>query len=975
MRIFNKSTKSSFSMTSFLKDFKIELKALGHPHDIVRNDPRSFYRACRLYRNRIREIVEQHHDNGSLSKMEDLKRLQRCFLRCFLDRIDDKGVRTIHYAAQWGDVNMVHTLLNLGVIANSQCDKGNSIVHYAALNKNSSVLKYLADKGYRLTVKNNLKNTPMHLACALDNDEALKFLLHRHPEMSEDLNEILETPLHKAIKNKSDVCSELLFNDIIARKGLTQLEKIIALPTQLGYNMMALTILQRNMFALETMLNRGISPLLRSISGRNGLHYAIETLNYQCVQRILKTIEPDYLLNDSIKDNLGVHPLLQAKALTIILQHSEESENIYQLLKTFLCQTDTSQLNLEVHTQHCPICSDKLGDDLILSNCHHCVCGRCFFKNLETSYKCSFCREEIHYRKLPIQATEIFRLIITQNLWEECMEEVEVQRILMGYPPSNKIKEKTQKQHKGKQPLELNEPLSTLNVVVPSQENKNVLENPSASDSQSNTTATGFASSSLQGVSGFSTDKIKQEEKNDFLLKLYLQTLEAMWGIDFYHYYNRQEHVFLGPFEGFDLVFHYNPDRRRLCFEALVIRYMTEYQYDGVSDQETIALILENLLSINFLRYGRMENFQLKVSTSFDQQSNEVSDLCLAGTICLRSKWNPKDVIQHISTFCKLLKLLKLYVDTLITKILEDKNIYSLELLDNLLEDFQVEEGKEVKAADFKNAVYTPKIPALGLHPKEEEFKENTSVDPRISSSSPVFKPNKNKSPSVDYSFFSSCELTQTLSEEQKCKVELEFQKAVEILSQTNKRIKRSDNIIEFFIRSAGGDIKNVFLELKDEKAIISIALYSLDELWEIGKSLFDHIYPNCGKRTTILPHAQLSSQSYQCLSGTTTTTQPIDCGVKYKTLYNLIKNQLLNTSHLTLSYYIDPTDNFLKLSTAVFLDDTKAVSLIKVMNDLLIQTKQQERKLNFNTGRNAEQLPITPLFPLVIDVVDPFFS
>ncbi|CAH8500013.1 unnamed protein product [Dicrocoelium dendriticum] len=127
-----------------------------------------------------------------------------------IDAKDDRGRTTLHYAAEYGHLQIATCLLSIcPQLLNSLDDASNTAAHYASKHGHSSLLHLLLNSGAMAGSQNNRCHTPLHYAAAAGHLDCAELLL-KHNASVNPLEKSTVGPLHLSCRNGHVAMVELL---------------------------------------------------------------------------------------------------------------------------------------------------------------------------------------------------------------------------------------------------------------------------------------------------------------------------------------------------------------------------------------------------------------------------------------------------------------------------------------------------------------------------------------------------------------------------------------------------------------------------------------------------------------------------------------------------------------------------------------------------------------------------------------------
>ena len=117
--------------------------------------------------------------------------------RSIIGAKDRHGYSAIHYAAEYGHIEIVKLLLDHGIKISLGGPERKTALHIAAANGNKDMVVFLLERGAKVTVKDKLKRTPLLLASKNGNLEIASYLLQQGSPF-DDADSSGNSPLHYA---------------------------------------------------------------------------------------------------------------------------------------------------------------------------------------------------------------------------------------------------------------------------------------------------------------------------------------------------------------------------------------------------------------------------------------------------------------------------------------------------------------------------------------------------------------------------------------------------------------------------------------------------------------------------------------------------------------------------------------------------------------------------------------------------------
>jgi len=118
------------------------------------------------------EVLRQQCELGDVAAVVAL-----LFVGASADAKDHDGWAPLHYAAAYGNEDVVKLLLEAGASVNAQDLGGWSPLHYAAQNGNTDIAKILISAKASIDANNHGNRTPLHIATLNCKTDAIEILL------------------------------------------------------------------------------------------------------------------------------------------------------------------------------------------------------------------------------------------------------------------------------------------------------------------------------------------------------------------------------------------------------------------------------------------------------------------------------------------------------------------------------------------------------------------------------------------------------------------------------------------------------------------------------------------------------------------------------------------------------------------------------------------------------------------------------
>lgn len=110
---------------------------------------------------------------------------------------DEEGVTMMHLAANFGNAELIETLIAKGGDVNEEDDCGRKPIHFAAMGNKREIAKVLIEEGIDIDPKTNGGYTPLHYACLMDGEAVVRELINRGVDVN-PVNRFGITPMYYA---------------------------------------------------------------------------------------------------------------------------------------------------------------------------------------------------------------------------------------------------------------------------------------------------------------------------------------------------------------------------------------------------------------------------------------------------------------------------------------------------------------------------------------------------------------------------------------------------------------------------------------------------------------------------------------------------------------------------------------------------------------------------------------------------------
>jgi ankyrin repeat protein/beta-lactamase regulating signal transducer with metallopeptidase domain len=125
---------------------------------------------------------------------------------------DEKPAKSLHQAAQDGDIAQVRLLISAGTNVNEKDKDGRTALQLAVRQAHRAVVELLITKGADIEAKGGNGATPLHMAASAGHKDIVELLLNRGADVNVLLGASRLTPLHNACRHGHAEVAELLIH-------------------------------------------------------------------------------------------------------------------------------------------------------------------------------------------------------------------------------------------------------------------------------------------------------------------------------------------------------------------------------------------------------------------------------------------------------------------------------------------------------------------------------------------------------------------------------------------------------------------------------------------------------------------------------------------------------------------------------------------------------------------------------------------
>ncbi|WP_419247334.1 ankyrin repeat domain-containing protein [Wolbachia endosymbiont of Rhagoletis indifferens] len=151
------------------------------------------------YENELKKLEQERHSIKHM--MHEYDQWKKCgFDINYVFKDSPKEFTLLHFAVNFGDINVTKLLLEEGADIDIKDQNKNTSLHLAASNGHTDTVKLLMEKGSDLSVVDKEGNTSLHLAASNGHTDIVKLLVEKGSDLSA-VNKNGDTLLHLAASN------------------------------------------------------------------------------------------------------------------------------------------------------------------------------------------------------------------------------------------------------------------------------------------------------------------------------------------------------------------------------------------------------------------------------------------------------------------------------------------------------------------------------------------------------------------------------------------------------------------------------------------------------------------------------------------------------------------------------------------------------------------------------------------------------
>ncbi|WP_374699004.1 ankyrin repeat domain-containing protein [Wolbachia endosymbiont (group B) of Limnophora tigrina] len=223
------------------------------------------------YEDELKKSEQERHSIKHM--MHEYDQWKKCrFDINYVFKDSSKEFTLLHFAANFGDINVTKLLLEEGADIDIKDQNENTLLHLAASNGHTDIVKLLMEKGSDLSVVNKEGNTSLHLAASNGHTDIVKLLMEKGSDLS-SMNKDGDTPLSTAFYNNHTKIVKCLMEEEPKMKEVVErlVRCVVESKTHKllkGSTSLHLAAIYDCTEIVESLLEKGKNPLSKDIDGK-----------------------------------------------------------------------------------------------------------------------------------------------------------------------------------------------------------------------------------------------------------------------------------------------------------------------------------------------------------------------------------------------------------------------------------------------------------------------------------------------------------------------------------------------------------------------------------------------------------------------------------------------------------------------------------------------------------------------------------
>ncbi|WP_265025524.1 ankyrin repeat domain-containing protein [Wolbachia endosymbiont (group A) of Bibio marci] len=248
------------------------------------------------YENELKKLEQERHSIKHM--MHEYDQWKKCgFDINYFFKDSPKEFTLLHFAVNFGDINVTKLLLEEGADIDIKDQNKNTSLHLAASNGHTDTVKLLMEKGSDLSVVNKEGNTSLHLAASNGHTDTVKLLMEKGSDLSA-VNKNGDTPLNIAFYNNHTKIVKCLMEEEPRMKEVVEhlVRCVVESKTHKllkGSTSLHLAAIYDCTEIVESLLEKGKNPLSKDIDSKTPRELATDE-NLVQIFRVAEIKQQEY---------------------------------------------------------------------------------------------------------------------------------------------------------------------------------------------------------------------------------------------------------------------------------------------------------------------------------------------------------------------------------------------------------------------------------------------------------------------------------------------------------------------------------------------------------------------------------------------------------------------------------------------------------------------------------------------------------
>lgn len=248
------------------------------------------------YENELKKLEQERHSIKHM--MHEYDQWKKCgFDINYVFKDSPKEFTLLHFAVNFGDINVTKLLLEEGADIDIKDQNKNTSLHLAASNGHTDTVKLLMEKGSDLSVVDKEGNTSLHLAASNGHTDIVKLLVEKGSDLSA-VNKNGDTPLNIAFYNNHTKIVKCLMEEEPRMKEVVEhlVRCVVESKTHKllkGSTSLHLAAIYDCTEIVESLLEKGKNPLSKDIDSKTPRELATDE-NLVQIFRVAEIKQQEY---------------------------------------------------------------------------------------------------------------------------------------------------------------------------------------------------------------------------------------------------------------------------------------------------------------------------------------------------------------------------------------------------------------------------------------------------------------------------------------------------------------------------------------------------------------------------------------------------------------------------------------------------------------------------------------------------------